>query len=567
MKRKSYNIFIILFVTLIMFSFIFFLVIKNNSKKERERSLLNKITYKNSNSDIENLTPLEKDIWDKFMAIPTNEYHYRYAEIVENNRVLLNLSSERNIGIYILKQLLDSGELSPKSRLFILNKLRVLDSSSDNIVNTIKLTMDYLNLAEELNSEYDIIRAKIALSWIFTNLEGYKAAINILTDIDIKNKNFPEISKVESYLYFYLAENYFYLKEYDTALKYLEISPNIQNEPIDYQKNISLLKNLLATRIYIDLDNQNLAKQSLDNAKILFDNLEKFYFIDLKNFYILTAESYSLKYDFQNFSPTVLEEFIKTLKNHGDILFLKGAFKLLFNYYYDINDFDNYRKLGSNYDSYLKKITGANNKVFSLYLIESLENERYITENENLCRNITLLFISILIILGISYKRIQYLDKKAKIDTLTDIGNRLAFKKKMSYLKDDSYSMLLFDIDNFKKINDTYGHEFGDEVLSKIGKILKTIENKEITIYRIGGEEFAIIFTHFNDTFAIENCEYIKRSIENICWKHPITVTISGGFSKATKNTYAECDKRLYKAKSSGKNIIIYQHINEGDVK
>ena len=550
-----------------MFSFIFFLVIKNNSKKERERSLLNKITYTSSSIDIENLTPLEKDIWDKFMAIPTNEYHYRYAEIVENNRVLLNLSSERNIGIYILKQLLDSGELSPKSRLFILNKLRVLDSSSDNIVNTIKLTMDYLNLAEELNSEYDIIRAKIALSWIFTNLEGYKAAINILTDIDIKNKNFPEISKVESYLYFYLAENYFYLKEYDTALKYLEISPNIQNEPIDYQKNISLLKNLLATRIYIDLDNQNLAKQSLDNAKILFDNLEKFYFIDLKNFYILTAESYSLKYDFQNFSPTVLEEFIKTLKNHGDILFLKGAFKLLFNYYYDINDFDNYRKLGSNYDSYLKKITGANNKVFSLYLIESLENERYITENESLYRNITLLFISILIILGISYKRIQYLDKKAKIDTLTDIGNRLAFKKKMSYLKDDSYSMLLFDIDNFKKINDTYGHEFGDEVLSKIGKILKTIENKEITIYRIGGEEFAIIFTHFNDTFAIENCEYIKRSIENICWKHPITVTISGGFSKATKNTYAECDKRLYKAKSSGKNIIIYQHINEGDVK
>lgn len=550
-----------------MFSFIFFLVIKNNSKKERERSLLNKITYTSSSIDIENLTPLEKDIWDKFMAIPTNEYHYRYAEIVENNRVLLNLSSERNIGIYILKQLLDSGELSPKSRLFILNKLRVLDSSSDNIVNTIKLTMDYLNLAEELNSEYDIIRAKIALSWIFTNLEGYKAAINILTDIDIKNKNFQEISKVESYLYFYLAENYFYLKEYDTALKYLEISPNIQNEPIDYQKNISLLKNLLATRIYIDLDNQNLAKQSLDNAKILFDNLEKFYFIDLKNFYILTAESYSLKYDFQNFSPTVLEEFIKTLKNHGDILFLKGAFKLLFNYYYDINDFDNYRKLGANYDSYLKKITGANNKVFSLYLIESLENERYITENENLYRNITLLFISILIILGISYKRIQYLDKKAKIDTLTDIGNRLAFKKKMSYLKDDSYSMLLFDIDNFKKINDTYGHEFGDEVLSKIGKILKTIENKEITIYRIGGEEFAIIFTHFNDTFAIENCEYIKRSIENICWKHPITVTISGGFSKATKNTYAECDKRLYKAKSSGKNIIIYQHINEGDVK
>ena len=126
--------------------------------------------------------------------------------------------------------------------------------------------------------------------------------------------------------------------------------------------------------------------------------------------------------------------------------------------------------------------------------------------------------------------------------------------------------MLLFDIDNFKKINDTYGHEFGDEVLSTIGKILKTIENREISIYRVGGEEFAIIFTHFNESFAMESCEYIRKSVENLHWKYPITVTISGGFAKSMENIYSECDKRLYKAKGSGKNMIIYQDINEGDV-
>ena len=179
----------------------------------------------------------------------------------------------------------------------------------------------------------------------------------------------------------------------------------------------------------------------------------------------------------------------------------------------------------------------------------------------------TILLISIFFILGVSYVQLQSLNRKSKLDALTNIGNRLAFNEKMSSLENESYSMLLFDVDNFKKINDTYGHNFGDEVLFTIGKILKEIENNEVTIYRVGGEEFTILFTHFNDIFTIERCEYIRKSVENIQWKYPITVTISGGFSKSTKNTYIECDKRLYKAKSSGKNMIIYQDINEGDIK
>lgn len=76
--------------------------------------------------------------------------------------------------------------------------------------------------------------------------------------------------------------------------------------------------------------------------------------------------------------------------------------------------------------------------------------------------------------------------------------------------------MLLFDIDNFKKLNDSYGHDFGDKVLSIVGKILKTIKNKEINIYRIDGEEFSIIFTNLNKKFCIDICKYVRKSIENI---------------------------------------------------
>lgn len=209
------------------------------------------------------------------------------------------------------------------------------------------------------------------------------------------------------------------------------------------------------------------------------------------------------------------------------------------------------------------KIIDANNTLPpSLYLIENLEYEHFAKENERLYKEVIFLIITIFVILIISYKKISTLNKKARVDVLTNIGNRLAFNEKFHDVKDETFSMLIFDIDNFKNINDTYGHDFGDEVLSTVGNILKSIENREISIYRIGGEEFAIIFTHFNESFAIESCEYIRKSIENIKWKYPLIVTVSGGFSDSCENIYLECDKRLYKAKNSGKNMIIYQNID-----
>ena len=567
MKTKSYNIFVTLSITLLTFSFIFLLVIKDKRNKERESSFLNKITLSIPLIEIDKLSPLEQEIWNKFEKIPKSQYEDRYKEIAENNRALLSSVSERTLGAHILKTLLSSGALSPEARLFILNKLRVLDASSGNIVNAIKLTMDYYNLSEDLNSEYDTIRAKIALGSIFISLGGYETSIKILNEIDLENKTFPEILRAKVSLYFYLAESYYFLKDYKNALKYLNMSPDLSSEPIDYQKNVIVLKELLNARIYTKLNNPDITKKSIDIAKSNLDTLKKLYFTDLDIFYMLTLQGYYLKYEIQNFSALTLENYIKKTQNSGDIVFLKIAFNQLFYYYFKVNNFNKFQKLNTKYNNFLDKINITNNSVFSLYLIENIEHERFAKENEKLYKNIIFLVLAMLIILGVSYERIKYLNRKAKLDALTNIGNRLAFNEDINSLKNENYSMLLFDIDNFKKINDTFGHDFGDEVLFTIGKILKTVENKEILIYRVGGEEFAMIFTHFNYNFAMESCEYIRKSIENIHWKHPITVTISGGFSKATENTYVECDKRLYKAKSSGKNMIIYQAINEGDTK
>ena len=562
MKTKSYNLFVVSSVAILILSLITLFVLREKKIQERESVFLNRIAIDKNTIDFNNLTPIELGVWEKFEKIPAHKYSIYYKEIAENNRVLLNSSSSQKIGIYILKKVLNDGDLSPQEKLFILNKLRALVASSENIVNTIKISIEYLNLAEDLNSEYDIVRAKIALSSIFLSLGGFETSIKLLDELDIENKNFPEIDRIKCSINLYLAENYFFLKDYDKALSYIAKVPPLNGEDVDYRYNVLTLKNLLTTRIYIDLNNQEKASVSLDTATNLLKDIEKIYFTDLRKFYLLTLENYYSKYNPKKFSPNKLYEFIKNPQNHGDIMFLKMAFNPLFHYYYESNQFKKYNDLLADYENYLNKINITNNKVFTLYLIENLERERFAQENERLYKNIALLVLSMLAILGISFERVKFLEKKSKLDVLTDIGNRLAFNTKLKSLKDRDYSMLLFDIDNFKKINDTYGHEFGDEVLSTIGKILKTIENKEISIYRVGGEEFVIIFTHLNRTFATESCEYIRKSVENVHWKNPITVTISGGFSTAADNTYAQCDVRLYRAKSSGKNMIIYQDVS-----
>ncbi|MHA4988147.1 diguanylate cyclase domain-containing protein [Cetobacterium somerae] len=568
MKKKFTTLFTLTVIILFIF-FLFFLIgIKVQKTNKKETNFLQTLTIKDATIDFNKLSPLENSIWKKFNKIPPKNYSKLYKEIAENNRPLLINTSEQNLGAYILNELLNSNQLSPKEELYILNKLRVIDIQSGNTVNNIKLTIRYLNLAEDLNSEYDIVRAKIALSSILFNLGGGNSSIHILKNIDLSKVNPHEVPKLNVLIALNLGEIYLFLKDYNESIKYLnKVCELSESEDPEYIKNLSVVKNLFLTQNYVHLGNKKEALESLTKALDTMKSIEKLYFSDLNNLYLIASESYNLKYDFNNFSREKLEAFLTFSDKYRNIAVLKVGFKLLSQYYFETNNLLDYDKLAITYEKYLEKINTNNNTIFSLYLIESLEHEHFAEENKRLYIEIGLLITAIFLILIISYKKISMLDKKAKIDTLTNIGNRLAFNEQLFSLKNQNFSMLLFDIDNFKNINDSYGHDFGDEVLAVVGKILKTIENKEITIYRVGGEEFAIIFTNFNDTFAIESCEFIRKSIENIHWKNPVTVTISGGFSKATENTYSECDKRLYKAKNSGKNIIIYQDINEGDIK
>ncbi|MCC5814612.1 MAG: GGDEF domain-containing protein [Leptospira sp.] len=158
-------------------------------------------------------------------------------------------------------------------------------------------------------------------------------------------------------------------------------------------------------------------------------------------------------------------------------------------------------------------------------------------------------------------------EKKAMIDYLTGLYNKRYYEETMDreinqakrYSR--SFSIILFDIDNFKLVNDTFGHSLGDEVLKILATILKKNVRKEDTLCRAGGEEFVIILP---DT-ASEGARKVAEKIREAFHEETLNdskLSLSGGIATYpndgnNKSELFECaDKAMYFSKFSGKNKI-----------
>lgn len=148
-------------------------------------------------------------------------------------------------------------------------------------------------------------------------------------------------------------------------------------------------------------------------------------------------------------------------------------------------------------------------------------------------------------------------------DYLTNIYNRRYFEEIIQSTGCSILSFILIDIDYFKRINDTYGHQIGDEVLKAVSKILqKNIDSQNI-LCRYGGEEFAICLPNYTLEYAGEMAENIRNSIEKEKFSYlELKITITCGVSSTTENTainnvIAKADEALYFGKNSGRNCTV----------
>ncbi|WP_077337896.1 GGDEF domain-containing protein [Pseudocolwellia agarivorans] len=169
-------------------------------------------------------------------------------------------------------------------------------------------------------------------------------------------------------------------------------------------------------------------------------------------------------------------------------------------------------------------------------------------------------------------KRIQEQQTKSMTDALTKLANRAAFddyyaKALMKYHSNNfDLAIVVLDLDDFKRINDTYGHTAGDKTLQVIANTLKKQIGEHAFVARYGGEEFVLIMSEINKTQLLKRLDTLRQQIARLPFKFKndkVSITISVGASHINKedNTHTafeRADEALYQAKAEGKNQVVY---------
>jgi diguanylate cyclase (GGDEF)-like protein len=154
-------------------------------------------------------------------------------------------------------------------------------------------------------------------------------------------------------------------------------------------------------------------------------------------------------------------------------------------------------------------------------------------------------------------------------DWLTGIYNRRRFEYVLGLwiknMRHDPFCLLLFDIDDFKKVNDTFGHKAGDEVLIKTVETVSSKIRDDDIFARWGGEEFVILFGGINIDMGKELAERLRKAVENNPCGEAGKITISIGVvqydrsdsNESLENFVKRVDEKMYEAKKAGKNKVV----------
>lgn len=163
--------------------------------------------------------------------------------------------------------------------------------------------------------------------------------------------------------------------------------------------------------------------------------------------------------------------------------------------------------------------------------------------------------------------------KEARTDALCNVGNRKAVDETLQFMvsrfqqnKTSSFGLMLIDIDHFKRINDTFGHQAGDEVLTSISLALKECVRPEDFVGRLGGDEFCVLLEGLSD----KNAQMVGTRIRSTIELYDFTIDDSGQSTVVTMSMglavvraeddavslYERADKALYKSKQLGRNRL-----------
>lgn len=215
----------------------------------------------------------------------------------------------------------------------------------------------------------------------------------------------------------------------------------------------------------------------------------------------------------------------------------------------------NLLSIARKYESHEKpaKLKVQNNHKYFIFDVQKLDMEKYL-----ICMNDVSKY----------NEKICHLEQKATIDELTNVYNKSTISSFLNcWLEARDFCLIIFDIDYFKKINDTYGHFVGDCVLKELAKVVRKVLPKNDLIGRFGGEEFIVLINDNSSNNIINIANRIKDEIQNHkfkCDSLEIDITVSLGTTFCKKGesyekVYKRVDEALYFAKKAGRNRVRFK--------
>lgn len=510
----------------------------------------------------QNCEPLECNIINDFYRLNKNEYSENIKAIAESIRPILAYKNGPKIGIAILSIVFENGSFSCGEKLYFLDKISTLKYKDNDLFGMIDPILGYIKIANESGDDFKIASGELSLALVTSYFKEYEFSNDIIEDIIYADKS-NEWYRLKNQARLSFAENKLAMDKPQDALNMLEMVKSHQASYTEEDwRDYYIYTLALKSEAYTHLGQLEQASQCLSVAK---DELGKDQVrLLLGKDTLVSVVEFQLSFRKKDFSyiEEKKEELLSIVDQDNQARYAKIVYNTLFDYYHQTNNISELYDINHRYYTLIDK---RQNNYYQLLISNKLkqsENDHLSDDHEKSMFFLKISFsvlMLISILLFFTIVRIKYLNIENFTDPLTNCLNRRKFNIDYEKSAKTEHDFLILDIDNFKAINDNYGHDFGDEVLVKVASALIRILGREYKCYRIGGEEFVVIFDTSNKTCSIDIAENIRRAIEALVWDNGISITISGGLSgfSPDKNTYKAADELLYNAKRSTKNLIV----------
>lgn len=507
-------------------------------------------------------TEAKELIIDIFNQIKRSQFENNEDEIVYFLEMVSSEADDKSISIEILENLQDNEYTTDRIKLKIYDELRYLYLYINNYALASEVSIKSIIIANQQNLNEETSEGLIELAQLFKRLGGIETGIELIKkSLSIEIEDEFKDADIKTYGLLTLGELYLTNGDYKNAKLISDKISNYKDSmPIETYRDIEILKANMDARIAIMEGDLKLAKEYLNNSKYLQE-------IDKEDYYVGKDISYSLAlgqfYEESNQYEDAIKLYESMLDKNKDNKYIIE--QILENLIRVENDEskknDYYRMLMELRENQEDERYGD----YTFYILDKINNENELIEkNKSISKYYRLIIILIVVgglIIRILFNKIKNIKINSKQDVLVNAYNRrhfdITYKRLLS--KNKLFSIIILDLDNFKSINDNFGHDLGDIVLINTCKAIQPLLDEQSSLFRYGGEEFVVIVQDKSREEVLQLAENIRAKVESLHWKEDIVTTLSIGVAHSDangSNTFKKADEKLYVSKKTGKNKV-----------